>query len=147
VDLTFGWFGETFRVGPDAGDLSLLAFLDDAELIDANDEGDRGRRRTMEFLREQVHPDDWTRVMELARANHLHFLDLMALGKSIVAGVARFHSGRPSDSSDGLPSTPPKSRDAYSLAVEDALAQAAGRPDIKMVIFQAHQARKQHQPV
>lgn len=140
VDMAFHWHGVEIRVNPEYSDLTFIEFLDQASRIDAGDDT-ASMRATLEFLRNQIHPEDWARFMELNRANHQQFRDLFKLAGNIVAAVARFPTGRPSDSSDGPPSTGQKSRAGSSSAVARAMADSKGRPDLKMVIWQAQQAK------
>jgi len=139
VDMSFSWFGEEIRVGPNAGDLDLIDFLEQAAAIDTGDSV-KAMIATRNFLRGQIHEDDWDRFMTVAKANNQQFDDLLQVAKDIVSACARFPTGRLSDSSDGQPTTGPKLRDDSS-SVEVAMAMAKGRPDIKMVIWQAQQAR------
>lgn len=143
VSLTFDWFGETMRVAENAGDLVLIDFLEMAEGVDESNVAD-AMRVTKGFLKGQVHPDDWPRLIELARQNNQQFEDLMELAKSITEAVAKFPTGRSSGSSAGRPTTEQKSKGGSSSTddVRQALALMKGRPDLKMVLWQADQARR-----
>jgi hypothetical protein len=140
VDMDFGWHGERIRVNPEYSDLAFIEFLDQAARIDAGDDT-ASMRATLAFLRDQIHPEDWARFMELNRAQHQQFRDLFKLAGNIVAAVARFPTGRPSDSSGGRPSTEQRSRAGSSSAVAQAMADSKGRPDLKMIIWQAQEAK------
>ena len=140
VDMTFQWFGETIRVSPTASDLGLIDFLEMASTIDTRDKVS-AMVATRNYLHGQIDERDWPRVLELAVQHNQQFGDLLSLARSIVEAVAVFPTGRLSDSSDGQPSTNPRSRDAYSSAVATAMAASKGRPDVKMIIWEAHKAR------
>jgi len=139
VDITFSWFGESIRVAPNAGDLALIDFLEKARGID-NTDNVSSMIETRAFLRTQIDPRDWQTFTEAATANNQQFEDLLRVARSIVEACARFPTGRPADSSAGLPNTGPKLRDDSS-SVEYAMAQLDGRPDLKMAIWQAQQAK------
>lgn len=139
VDITFGWFGEQMRVGPGAGDLSLIDFLEFAETIDEENVV-AAMRATKTFLRQQIHADDWPRLIELAQQNGQQFSDLMNLAKAIVEAVAKFPTRQPSVSSSGRAAIAPKSRAGSSSTAGEALTMLDGRPDLKMAVWQAHMA-------
>lgn len=143
VDMTFRWFGVTIRVAPDAGDLSLIAFLEQAETIDVGDEVGI-MLATKEFLRAQVDERDWTQFFTIARQQRQQFKDLLQVAKDITAAVARFPMTRPSDSSDGRPQTSTTSKVGSSSQVAvQAMADLKGRRDLKMFVWQAEVARVQ----
>lgn len=142
VDMDFLWFGETIRVAPTAGDRELLDFLERAAQIDASDEVS-SMVIVKQFLLSQVHGEDWARFMQVSKENNQQFVDFLQLAKDIVTAVSKFPTGRPSDSVDGPPTTNGKSPDAYSSAVRAAAAQLKGRPDLKMTLWLAEQARRE----
>lgn len=142
VDITFGWFGEQMRVGPRAGNLSLLDFLEFAETIDESNVV-AAMRATKGFLQQQIDKRDWPRLMELAQQNGQQFGDLMNLAKAIVEAVAKFPTTRPSVSSNGRPAIAPKSKAGSSSDAAEALTMLDGRPDLKMAVWQAHLAEMQ----
>lgn len=147
VDLDFLWFGETMRVAPDAGDLSLVEFMEVAEQVDENNVVE-AMRLTKSFLKGQVDERDWPRLMELAKQNHQQFEDLMELSKAIIEAVANLPTGRSSGSSAGRPSTAQKSKGGSSSMeadVTEALAIMKGRPDLKMILWEADQHRREMQ--
>jgi hypothetical protein len=139
VDMDFGWFGERIRVGPKAG-TGLMAFLDDAESIAAGDTT-VATIATRMFLRTQIHEDDWAKFLRIADENDQQLEDLLQLARDIVEAVSNHPIGRRSDSSAGPPSTNQKLRDGYSSAEGEAMARLKGRPDLKMVVWEAHKAR------
>jgi len=140
VDMVFDWFGEPIRVGPHAGDLTLIDFLERARQIDTSDHV-TSMVVTKKFLHEQIDERDWPRLLELAVANNQQFSDLLQLSRDIVEAVTRFPTGPQSGSSDGRPTTKPKSTDTSSSAVAQAMRALKGRPDLKMAIWEAQKAR------
>lgn len=152
VDLDFEWFGSTIRVGPDAGDLALLEFLAKARLLDEGDEVG-GMELTIEFLRAQIHPDDWDEFYGLARKHRQQMIDMLKVAHTIVRLVTLFPTGRPSDSSSGQRPTDQNSTAASSSAAVSpvdarAMTILKGRPDLKMAVWnnvmaKAEQAREE----
>jgi len=141
VEMDFPWFRATIRVAPDAGDLSLIDFLEKAEQLDVGDEVGV-MLATKEFLKAQIDERDWPQFLALAKQNRQNFQDLLQVAKDITKAVASFPTGRPSDSSDGRPHTEAKSKvGSSSPAVAQAMADLQGRPDLKMFIWQAELAR------
>lgn len=138
--LTFGWFGETIRVGETAGDLQFIEFMEKAMLLDADDAVE-GMKAVMGYLRDLVHPDDWAMFWELAKRNRQEFADLMNVAKAIVEVTSGFPTSRPSGSSGGRSNTKRKSKGGSSSAGR-ALRLLDGRPDLKMAVWQAEQARR-----
>lgn len=139
VDLTFSWFGETIRVGPHAG-TGLIGFLEEAETISGGNTA-AATIATRSFLRSQIDERDWKRFIEIADANDQQLDGLLQLSMDIVEAVSKNPTGRQSDSSDGLPSTSRRSRDAYSSAEDQAMHDLKGRPDLKVIVWEAHKAR------
>lgn len=140
VNMHFTWFGARIRVAPDAGDLGLIDFLERASQINARDRV-TAMRATREFLRGQIHPDDWPTVIELAKANHQQFSDLLQLARDIVEAVSLFPTGRPSDSGPGRPSTQTNSTGDYASQAAAAIRACKDRPDLKRLLYQAYVAR------
>lgn len=138
--MTFDWFGETMRVGPRAGS-GLLGFLEEAEKIEGGNSV-ASMQTTRDFLSTQIDERDWARFVALADENGQQIDDLLQLARDIVEAVSNRPTGRRSDSSAGPPSTKPKSRDAYSSAVDQAMDDLKGRPDLKLIVWEAHKARQ-----
>lgn len=137
VDLEFGYFGSTVRVHPDASDLSYMDFMQKAVDIDETDEV-TGFHAVMDFLKGQIHPDDWDNFWKLARTNRQTTTDLMEVSSGIVQAVARFPTLPSADSSHGQLNTTPKSKDDLSSQVNQILK---GRPDLQMAVAHAQAAR------
>jgi len=145
IDMDFPWFGVPVKVAPTAGNPLLLArFAERAAAVDALDDVN-SMLIIMDFLKGLIDESDWDVFMDTAAKHNQQVTDLMEVAKRLVVAVARFPIGPPSDSSNGRPSTNPRSRDGYYSAVATAMAASKGRPDIKMIIWQAHQARTAHQ--
>jgi hypothetical protein len=144
--MTFQWFGATIRVSPDAGDLSLIGFLEQAARINAQDA--TGAMVVVKaFLQGQVDERDWDLLMLKAKENHQQYEDLLRLSKNIVTAVTAFPTGRPSESSDGPPSTDPRSKGgSFSPAAVAVMEELKGRPWLKMAVWQAELARAAERP-
>jgi hypothetical protein len=146
VDMDFPWFGVTIRVAPNAGNpLLLMDFARRAEKIDTLDDVS-SMLIVLEFLQGLIHTDDLDEFMRVAVANNQQTLDLLEVAKVIVVAVARFPTGRPSDSPDGPPNTTTKSgADPYSTAVITTMDKLKGRGDLKMIVYQNYLDRRQKQ--
>jgi hypothetical protein len=164
VDMDFPYFGETIRVHPDASDLAaaeLMLKAQDIDLGDAdiNDPESWSPETTkvmveaeniaITMILQTIHPDDFDRFMKTARANRQNTIDLMSVTRSLCAEVARFPTGLSSVSSAGRHKTKQKSKGGSSSrpAGRDARNARAlklldGRPDLKMAVWQAEQARR-----
>lgn len=130
---SFGYFGETVRVNPDLSDLAMVDFVETGVAIQAMD-GKGGLLALKDMLRSLVHPEDFDRLWELAKANRQQIDDLDALAEAIVVSVTGRPTEQPSDSSDGLPTTPDDSSSR-------ALRLLDGRPDLQMAIVRAQEAQ------
>jgi len=147
-DDTFGWFGNTIRVGSRVSDLGLIDFLDKADTVGA-DKGDRmdpaERREAMvlvrDFLRGLVHPDDWQVFWDTALDNGQTMGDLMGLIVAITEKTTSRPTRRRSDSSAGRRSTGGKSKGDSSLRVIKRL-ERSGRPDLALTVVRAREARR-----
>jgi hypothetical protein len=146
VDMDFPWFGVSIRVAPNAGNpLLLLGFARRAEKIDSVDDVS-SMLIVMDFLKGLVHSEDWDEFMRVAVANNQQTMDLLEVAKVIVVEVARFPTGRQSDSPDGPPSTTTRSgADPYSAAVVTTMDKLKGRGDLKLIVYQNYLARRQMQ--
>jgi hypothetical protein len=141
VDLTFQWFGTTIRVSPDAGDLSLIDFMEQARGIEGGDTV-RSMMAVKEFLSGQIDKQDWPLFLDIAKQHRQQFTDLMQVSKDIVTAVTLFPTGQLSESSNGQPSTGQRLRaDSSSQGVRQAMTVLKGRPDLKMIVWQAQVAK------
>jgi hypothetical protein len=162
VDLEFDYFGTTIRVHPQASDTVELEFLDIGRDIDLSlledqslEELDNDQRWQVvakmgeairggyllvkDSLRQLIHPEDWPKYWELARANGQQIRDLMADLKYITSKVVEAQTGfptrPPSGSAGGPETTPPKSAAGSSSDADKALAALRGRPDLQEFIL------------
>lgn len=153
VELDFDYFGLVIRVNPDTTDLNMWEFLESASEIDESN-ATKSIRAIGTYLRDLIHPDDWHTFWQASKANRQQLPDLMQTARAITEAVAGFPTGRRSDSSGGQPSTSRKSgagpssqRRAGNRArqietdTRAALSMVEGRPDLKVVVADAHQAR------
>jgi hypothetical protein len=157
VDMEFGYFGETIRVHPDASDLAVAELMLKAQELDLGDiditdpdSWDPETTKVMveaenlatSMIRQQIHPDDWERFWKTAKANRQNTIDLMTMIRRIAEQVAKFPTGPSSASSGGRRKTKPKSKGGSSSQQARALKLLDGRPDLKMAVWQAEQARR-----
>jgi hypothetical protein len=164
VDIEFDYFGETIRVHPQASDLRVMDFMMRVGELDMEDpENAQEIMKAMsEQLLMQIHPDDASLFWETAKKNNQQMQDIMAVSKSIIAAVADFPTGQPSDSADGQTTTDLSSAldslnraDRRALAkelarpvdkrtkdAERALTLLQNRPDLQVAVVRAEQARR-----
>jgi len=154
LDLDFEYFGVVVRVNPDLTDLNQIEFLENASSIDESN-ATRGMLAIGTYLRDLVHPDDWDVFWRASKANRQQLDDLMQTAHAIVEAVSGFPTGRLSGSSAGQSTTKPRSGAGTSSArragrrqaaieadTRAALSMVEGRPDLKVVVADAHQARQ-----
>jgi hypothetical protein len=103
LDVTFEYFGATFRVHPDMTEVDIIDFLDQAERVRPNDP--QALVMVKDAARSHIHPDDFDRFWKTRKDNRQGVQDLMATIWSIIAGVTGRPTGRPSASSDGRAAT------------------------------------------
>lgn len=164
VDIEFDYFGTTIRVHPQASDLRVMDFMMRVGELDMDDpENAQEIMAAMsEQLLMQIHPDDATKFWEIAKANNQQMQDIMAVSKSIIAAVADFPTGQPSDLPDGPTTTAlssaldslnredrravvrelVKSPDKRTADAERALTLLQGRPDLQVAVVRAEAARQ-----
>lgn len=162
VVVTFGYFGDRLRANPNASDLAFIEFLDKAENLDKVNEVE-AVRLVLDYLREQIHADDWDRFWALSKANHQTSQDLMILSHQIQGAMSGFPTGQPSVSRAGRRATARKSGDASrsratrtraarsrdvvdgtvvsksDQVMDRAMGLLDGRPDLKMAVWEAQQ--------
>jgi len=161
IDADFDYFGVTIRVHPNLSDLDHAELMIIAAGIDVGDmdlddpkswtpEQRAGAQKAndaaVNALRGAVHPEDWDLFFKTAKANRQALTDLMALSSQISELATGFPTGQPSDSSDGRPSTTPKSKGGSSSrrAVKSArhtLELLDGRPDLQIAAVYAYEAK------
>jgi hypothetical protein len=144
-DDTFGWFGNTIRVGSRVSDLGLLDFLDRADKVEVGDDSPEAKRQGMalvqDFLRGLVHPEDWSTFWAAALDNGQTMQDLMGVVVAITEKAADRPTRRRSVSSTGRRSTGARSKGDSSLRVIRDL-EAEGRPDKALAVLRAQEARR-----
>lgn len=155
LDLDFQWFGATIRVNPDASDLDFMEFMHSAENVELPDDiqdltpaQQMAILNTMNsvttamnnFVRDQIHPDDWPEFWRLAKANRQRNSDLMQLSRDITAAVSRFPTGQQSASTTTPSSTRPRSGAGSSSVGRQqevmrlALEHLPQRPDLRSAL-------------
>lgn len=159
--VTFGYFGKTLRANPFASDLAFIEFLDAADEMDEGEEV-KAVHLVMDYLRDQIHPDDWELFWTTAKTNGQSSTDLMVLSHHIGEAMSGFPTGQPSGSRAGRRAAARKSGAGSrsrgtrtpgrrspvvdGTAVETATVDRAmeildGRPDLKTAVWAAQQAR------
>lgn len=153
IDLTFGWFGHQIRVNPGAGELELIDFMTKAAKVEVPDddaslaESAPAMEVTLDFLRRQIHPDDWDLFWDVAKTNRQSTMDLMEIAMQIVEAVSGFPTTPPSDSRTGRRATKQKSKGGSSSPATPSLTSRAlellrGRPDLQDIVLQAQTERE-----
>lgn len=154
LEYTFGWFGKEMRMHPEAGQLDYMEFIGKA--IDVDEEDVKvGYELTMQFLKKQVHPDDWADFWELAKKHRQTTEDLMVTSQKLLAAASGFPTEQPSTSSPSprQPTKKSKARSSSTRAapsrvatskkdnvIQAAFNQLEGRPDLKRAVVLAQQA-------
>lgn len=185
LELDFTWFGAVIRVNPRASDLSLTEFMASAEGItlpdtDGIDENNPTAEQMQQmtaamnamasvtkalqrFMRDQIHPDDWSEFWRLARENGQQNSDLLAVSKALSAAIAEHASGFPTGQPSGSAPTPPTTSKKFSggsstagrrqrqvasksaatehrhRVQDDAAKLLAGRPDLRLALWRQRQ--------
>jgi hypothetical protein len=127
---TFEFYGETFGINPEPSGWALLEF---AKAADDGQDADTmvGLASLMRLVEECVASDDWTRFRATARKNRASVPELTKVIQATFAQEADRPTGRPSDSSGGPSTTPPKSG---SSSVDKAAILFPGRPDMRKAL-------------
>lgn len=122
---TIDFFGEQFRLRETVSQYALLKFARAAR--DGQDSGSpAGLAAMMDLLEKCIHPEDWKRFDEVADANDATGEQIQAVIQAAFTQEADRPIGLSSDSSDGQPSTEPKSLSNSEGSVSPLLR---GRPD------------------
>jgi hypothetical protein len=135
-DETFTYFGIDVRCHPTMSDLSLHDFMERAAVIDETDPA--AWTLVKDFIREQIHPEDFDKFWFLARQNRQNTADLMEVAKGLYAAVAGRPTTRPSGSARGRPRTRRKSAAGSSSPV---IGRLKGRPDLQLAVVMAQEAQ------
>lgn len=131
LDLTFGWFGRTMRVNPDASALQEIEFVDRASGYDEKDP--RAYTAIKDQLRVALHPGDFDEFWGLALKYRQTQEDLMTVLHAVFAAIAGRPTGRPGDSSPGPRTTPPR------YESDPVMERLSGRPDLQLAVWRADQ--------
>ncbi len=136
---TFEYFGATFRVNPEFGQLNFIDFMEHAGSLDDNSA--EAAVQVKEALRITLHPEDFDPFWVASLANRQTTTDLMGLFEAILKAVAETESerptGRPSVSSDGPGVILPSS---VSPPADPAMERFAGRPDQQAAVLMMRRA-------
>jgi hypothetical protein len=131
-DETVEFHGETYRIADQIGLMPLMRFAKVAQ--DGVDASDMDGLVAMYDLMEQCLVDeDWARFTVAATKHRADGEELMGVVRQAIEAMAERPTQRPSDSSDGQPSTSGSSTgDSSSLVVRRLERQ--GRPDLALLV-------------
>lgn len=155
IEYTFGWFGNQMRMHPESGQLDYMEFIGQAIEVDEENVAD-SYRLTMEFLKKQVHPDDWDVFWALAKKHRQSTEELMMTSQKLLAAASGFPTEQPSTSSESPPPRTKRSRARSSstraVSKQDNVIKAAfdkleGRPDLKHAVHLAQTAAQRGESV
>lgn len=129
--------GEQFAVADRIGAMPLMRFAKVAQAgVDSDDLA--GLAAMYDLLEQCLSPKDWHRFQQVADRERVDSEVLMQFVAKVMGMVTDRPTERPSDSSDGLPSTVPNSTVVSSSPV---IARLKGRPDLQLMVLQAQEAR------
>lgn len=129
--------GQSFTLTDEVSEFALLEFADAAA---AGQDGDtlQGMASMLRLVRECIAPDEWARFRALASTEKAKVADLLPIIQTAMSGAAERPTGQPSDSSDGLTSTPQRSESTPDAPVTDRLS---GRPDLQLMVAAEREAK------
>ena len=139
---TVAFGGEQFVVADAIGLMPLMRFAKVAQ-AGADSSDLEGLAAMYDLLEQCIHEDDWVRFQKVATRVKADDKALFGVVREVMATVAGRPTRRPSDSSDGPPSTKPNSGDvssSRSLRVVQRL-EDDGRPDLALMVQMAEEAR------
>ena len=132
--VTFDYFG-TEITSTGVTDTEYLDFMEDVEGLASNDP--RLQRFVKSFARICFGEEQFEEFWRVAKANKQNTDDIFDVLTKVLEASAGRPTEQPSDSSDGQPSTEPKSTGSSS----SLQARLAGRPDLELLVFKAQEAR------
>src|SRR4029453_11464565 len=98
VRMAFPYFGEVIRVHPNASDVEWMTFIDSMRDVPAEEvQGDQVMAATLDYIKGQIHPDDYELFVKTAAKNRQNSMDLMAVAQHVVQEVSGFPTGPPDD--------------------------------------------------
>ena len=138
--LTFGYFGRPYRANPELADDYAMADLSELIMSVEALDGMAQMAAVKRLLRMLIHPEDFDKVWEAGRANRQTFEDLSKLAQALITAATDRPTERPADSSAGPLPTPASSEVDSSLRVQRDM-EAAGRPDLALVVQEVRESR------
>ena len=161
IRMAFPYFGQTIRVHPNASDVEWMGFIERMRHIPAAEvDESEAMAATLDYIRGQIHPDDWNLFLATATANRQNSMDLMTVAQTIVAAVADFPTGAADDSARGQRPTDHLSRGGSSRRERrggksgndekkrrrlEATARAIrneDRADVKLLLLEAYEQQQ-----
>ena len=140
---TFGWFGNTIRVGPSFTNLRLIGFMEIAATIEDADELS-AMKAIRDFFHSLVHEEDWEVFWKASIDNGQTVEDLIELMQAPTESEADRPTQRRTGSSAGRRKIAAKSKDGSSSPVTLRLAEQ-GRTDLALAVEQAELYRAARQ--
>ncbi len=133
---TFDWFGSVVRTNPGMSDLVLADFIELASAVDIDDARQAAQAMGVVkgFIRDLIHPDDFDSFWATAKRERQSLVDVLGVGKVIVARQTDRPTMRPSVSTDGPSPTPTSS---VSDVASTAASAHPGRPDLQVAALRA----------
>lgn len=137
--LTIEFLGEDFAIAERVGVLPLMRFAKVAKR-GTDSMSMAGLAAMYDLLEQCIDADDWDRFCDHASEQRADGEQLMSVVGDVLSGIAGRPTQRPSDSSDGSPST---SESSVDDSVRQVIAdlEAKGRPDLALVVQQAQESR------
>lgn len=131
--------GESFRIADRIGLMPLMRFAKVAQSgVDADDMA--GLAAMYDLLEQCLADDEWARFQAHADKVRADGDELMALVAEVFEVLSQRPTSRPSDSSDGPPTTSENSADDSSSPVVSRLV-TQGRRDLAQIVEQAEMSR------
>jgi hypothetical protein len=122
---TFDWFGSTVRLTTALNEVELIDFMDAARKI--NDQDIAAMAIIKDMFVMVIHPDDFTRFWAVAKEKRQGLEELVQLFMALLEAITDRPTQRPSDSSNGQPTT------VASSQVDSSASELSGRPDLQII--------------
>ena len=136
--VTVEFLGAEFRVADRFGLMPMMRFAKVAQ-SGADSMSMAGLASMYDLLAQSIHPDDWARFEAHADEQRADGDQLMTLVGKVIALASGRPTSRPSDSSDGSPTTSASSADdSASQVIADM--EEKGRPDLALIVQQAQES-------
>lgn len=136
---TVDFCGEKFHVADRIGLMPLMRFAKTARAgVDHMDL--EGLASMHDMLEQCIAEDEWVAFQDLAGKVRAGGDELFAVVKDVLGALTARPTSRPSDSSDGPPTTSTSSTADFSSRAKLRL-ETQGRPDLALMVLEAQEAR------